>query len=401
MTSAMTRSGTFQTPDAHRPHGKLCRVTPADGRHYFFGYYEKFPWDQSQTRILTGASTFRDRRPNGHDPLAIGYVDAASNAQPLFHQLSQTTCWNWQQGCMLQWFDNQSVIHNIHKPDHTFASQIVDLQGRIVEHFDHPVYTLSPNRDKAYTLNFARLTDLRPGYGYAGAPDAYAAINAPQDDGVFAFDTTGRTQPQLLISTADLAMQVDDAEGKLYKHWVNHIQVSRTGKRIAFLHRWKQQTGRLWWRTRMVVMNADGSDAHSLIAHHNVSHYDWLDDDSLVAWCCGEDQTDGYWFYDASGKTTPYKINEPTFTGDGHCSLSPDGKWMLTDTYPDAQGCRTLYIYRLADGHLIDLGSYFSPNPPDIEIRCDLHPRWSRDGKQVCLDSVHEGFRGIYVLPVA
>jgi Tol biopolymer transport system component len=148
------------------------------------------------------------------------------------------------------------------------------------------------------------------------------------------------------------------------------------------------------------VANADGSDARSLIAHDNVSHYDWLDDDTVVAWCIGEDLTAAYWLYDASGKNQPRRIAEPVFTGDGHCSFSPDGKWMLTDTYPDAHGCRTLYIYRLADGHLIDLGSYFSPSPSDIEIRCDLHPRWSRDGKQVCIDSVHEGFRGIYVLPI-
>tara|TARA_Y100000589_G_scaffold318561_1_gene346158 strand:+ start:865 stop:2058 length:1194 start_codon:yes stop_codon:yes gene_type:complete len=392
-------SPTETTPANHRPHPTLHRVTPADGRHYFFGYYEKFPWDQSQQRLLSNSAPFRDRRPSVNDAMDVGYIDLSNTNH--FHKLAQTTCWNWQQGCMLQWFDNQSIVHNIHAKDGTCASQIVDMHGRIVEHFDQPIYTLSPNRDRAYSLNFARLTDLRPGYGYAGEPDPFATTNAPADDGVFGFDTESRSKPELLISTAHLAQQVGDEGGKQFKHWVNHIQVSRHGKRIAFLHRWSQKTDNLWWRTRMVVANHDGTDARSLIAHHNVSHYDWLDDDTIVAWCIGEDQTVGYWIYDASGRNEPRMINEPTFTGDGHCTFSPDGKWMLTDTYPDGQGCRTLYIYRLADGHLIDLGSYYSPSPSDIEIRCDLHPRWSRDGKQVCIDSVHEGFRGIYVLPVS
>jgi hypothetical protein len=34
-------------------------------------------------------------------------------------------------------------------------------------------------------------------------------------------------------------------------------------------------------------------------------------------------------------------------------------------------------------------------------IRCDLHPRWGRDGRAVCIDSAHEGARQMYVLDVS
>ena len=47
------------------------------------------------------------------------------------------------------------------------------------------------------------------------------------------------------------------------------------------------------------------------------------------------------------------------------------------------------------------LGRFLSPLPFRGEIRCDLHPRWSRDGRQVCFDSVHEGTRQIYVMDVS
>ena len=48
----------------------------------------------------------------------------------------------------------------------------------------------------------------------------------------------------------------------------------------------------------------------------------------------------------------------------------------------------------------MDIGRFFAPRELDGEIRCDLHPRWSRDGTQVCLDSVHEGTRQMYVVEV-
>jgi Tol biopolymer transport system component len=38
--------------------------------------------------------------------------------------------------------------------------------------------------------------------------------------------------------------------------------------------------------------------------------------------------------------------------------------------------------------------------PRLLRLRCDLHPRWSRDSKKVSIDSAHEGSRQIYVLDV-
>jgi len=50
----------------------------------------------------------------------------------------------------------------------------------------------------------------------------------------------------------------------------------------------------------------------------------------------------------------------------------------------------------------VDIGRFHGPTPPDVEIRTDLHPRWSRDGREVCIDSIHEdGSRQMYVLDVS
>ena len=93
-------------------------------------------------------------------------------------------------------------------------------------------------------------------------------------------------------------------------------------------------------------------------------------------------------------------VGEGVLTCDGHCSWSPDRRWVLTDTYPDAENIRTLILYHPETATRVDIGRFYSP--PDLKgpIRCDLHPRWSRDGKQVCIDSAHEDTRQMYVLDV-
>jgi Tol biopolymer transport system component len=89
-------------------------------------------------------------------------------------------------------------------------------------------------------------------------------------------------------------------------------------------------------------------------------------------------------------------------TQDGHNTFSPDRRWLLNDTYPDKQNFRTLYLYDLQQGTRHDLAKLLAqpedfPNP----CRCDFHPRFSRDGQRVSIDSMHEGVRAMYELDVS
>jgi Tol biopolymer transport system component len=87
---------------------------------------------------------------------------------------------------------------------------------------------------------------------------------------------------------------------------------------------------------------------------------------------------------------------------DGHCSDSPDAarRLIANDTYPDAEQRRTLYVFDTATERRTDLGRYYSPPELTQDYRVDLHPRWSRDGRQLCFDSAHEGTRQLYVAEV-
>jgi hypothetical protein len=374
----------------------VAEAVTRGGGHYFFGYYDKTPWDASGRWILGMEAAFMDRPPGAGDSLRIGMIDTAdSNA---WIPLAETRAWNWQQGCMLQWLNggrSKEIIFNDRR-DGRLVSRILNIEKRSERIVDRAVYGVNRSGTHAVSLNFARLHSQRPGYGYAGVPDPWANDPIPADDGLYAVDlTTGATR--LILSVAEAAAMRPRADFGGRVHRFNHVQFSTDERRFACLHRWKLPTEEVG-TTRLLALNIDGSDRRCLADEDMVSHYDWLDNHRVLAWARQHKIGDRYFLFDEkNASATP--VGEPVLTCDGHCSFSPDRQWVLTDTYPDATQHRTLLLYHWTTGRRVDLARLFSPTTR-WEIRCDLHPRWSPDGQKVCIDSVHEGSRRIYVLNV-
>ena len=90
----------------------------------------------------------------------------------------------------------------------------------------------------------------------------------------------------------------------------------------------------------------------------------------------------------------------PELNTDGHCSYSPDGTRIITDTYPNRKRIASIYLCTENDNRARKIARVLSLFKYDNDCRCDLHPRWNREGTKVCIDSVHEGRRGLYVIPV-
>ena len=108
----------------------------------------------------------------------------------------------------------------------------------------------------------------------------------------------------------------------------------------------------------------------------------------------------GYIIFDVRDKSHEI-IGKDFLKEDGHMSYHKDKKWLLTDTYPDEHYMRTLKLYSCDQDQEMVLGKFHAP--PDLkgELRCDLHPCWSRDYRQVAIDSIHEnGNRQVYIIDV-
>lgn len=374
-----------------------ARAITQGPQHHFFGYYDKTPWNLSGRHLLGHAVDFNDRAPQAGDKVSIGIMSPGINNK--FERLADTNAWNWQQGAMTQWHPTDPERRFVYNDcrDNRFVGVERDIEkGELAIH-ERPLYTLLPDGNTAFSLSFSRLATHRPGYGYAGNVDIFAHDPRPAGEGVWRMDLhSGQTE--LIVSLAQLASLAPKPSMQGAWHYVNHIQHSRGGKRIAFFHIWHKDAKS--WEVRLYSCRPDGNELTCLLDTGFISHYDWRDDDTILIWANRPNAPAR--FLMLTHDTPGFEVfGDSNLKEDGHCTFSPDGRWILNDTYPDGHQMRTLMVVRAKDAKRIDIARLYSPKSRWWgEIRCDLHPRWNRDGTQVCIDSVHNGTRQMYVVDV-
>ena len=380
-------------------HLPVKRITPEDGSHYFFGYFDKYPWNKSQRYVLTHKINFMDRQPTGDDTAVIGMIDLQDDNK--FIQLAETKAWCWQQGTMLQWLKDaeNKIIYNDREGD-KFVARILDVKTGEKQTICRPIYCLSDDGRYALSVNFARLDKERPGYGYAGITDPFEGIGHPEADGVWLVDLKENTA-KLIISVDQIVKDFNRPVMDNAASWFNHLLFSPDSKRFAFFHRWREEGG--WHKTHMFTANIDGSDIYPLNLDDMSSHYTWFGNDKIINFA---NQFDHGWnYYEFTDHCKEVKIIGEEFfkKQDGHCSYSNDCKWMLTDSYPNPENGnkRSLYLMNLGENKVYEIGQFYADPSLPIPARCDLHPNWSRDCRTVCIDSIHEGFRGVYIIDVS
>lgn len=302
---------------------------------------------------------------------------------------------------MLQWLPGSKteVIWN-DRQDEMFVSHILDVFTGDKRTLPAPIYALSPDGHQAVFPDFRRLNDMRPGYGYAGIPDPNTHDLAPASVGIWRLNLqTGETE--LLLSFADI-VDVPNPHGdwSAAKHWFNHLLVSPDGARFIFLHRWRKP-GQQGFSTRMLTADQNGENLYVVDPFGGTSHFIWRDPQHVLAWAyhpsCGEK------FYLYKDQSDEVRVVAPDLmTLNGHCTYLPGQRWILNDTYPHGERHQDLYLYDTESQQRHDLGQFYAPPAYVGEWRCDLHPRFSPNGKQVVIDSAHSGHgRQLYLIDIS
>jgi len=129
------------------------------------------------------------------------------------------------------------------------------------------------------------------------------------------------------------------------------------------------------------------------------SHFIWRDPQHILAWSKQPAGPGFYVFEDKQGGKVEI-VGPGMPTKDGHCTYLPGNQWVLCDSYPDRDRNQNPYLYHVPTDRVVPLGHFCSPKEYSGEWRCDTHPRRSRDGRSVTVDSPHLGGRQIHLIDI-
>ena len=386
--------------------GAPRRLTDGPHDHLLASYFGISSWSPDLRYLTVLETDLNKRLPEVADAATIGLVDTADGNR--FIPVAKTVCWNFQEAAMAHWLDNDTFLYNDLR-NGRFVTVIRNWRTGSERIVPHPVSAVAPDGRKALSLNYARLRLTRPDYGYPGeGQDAREGEPWPEDDGLWLVDLkTG--EAKLIVSVASCRGMMPAIRKPGGLAYFCHTVFSRDGSKIFWLARTvdfydkERQIGDKGRQTTSFTCNADGSGVRRCFPDGwGGSHFGWKDGDTIcvTAKRGGNPKDNVHVEFTVGDEGRRRCLGGGLLDWDGHCTYSPDGRWLSTDGYWDVNFERKWALLRLEDGAILPLGKFFVDekyrgNP---YWRCDLHARWRPDGRQLGFNSVHEGSRQVYVI---
>ena len=358
----------------------------------FWGYYDKYPMNKSGLVLLNATLHPTKKKPSANYAIHVLLVNIEYREVLLD---IETKAYNWQQGCRAHWLNDELFILNDFDADRRqyvarvfSASQLVEM-----DRFDYPVQN-SFSVGYFLSINYRRINTLRPDYGYRNRPNMTdTELRRLDNDGIWKIDYSTRKSVLLysLEKIAGFGTKQVDLEAF---HKVNHLIINKAGEKFIFIHRYLKNGMRF---DRLLLADVKGNLLKVLADNEMVSHCCWVNENTIFAYLRGIDNVDSYYSIDIhTGKMTLLENSLFGEYGDGH--PSSNGRFILSDSYPDKTMHQHLLLYDQKNGEAKELGSFFHGLSYNEETRCDLHPRLSPDNKRVFFDSVYSGKRQLYYI---
>ena len=382
-------------------------------KHHLFGFHDLVQTNAKGDLALTLEIDDISHPPLPGESCLSGIVPAGGGE---FIPVHKTHTWNYPQGARQQWIGESDLfVCNDRDENNELVCRVNDArERRVVETLPFPVHCLNAQTRKTFGLNYDRIHACG-GYGYTPGllQKCPRKINdIPDDDGIFIGDLDSR-KSELLVSISQVAVCGEIKPVRTgYPHYLTHLMLNPSGRRIAFLHRYRVPDG--GETTRLMTIGVDGTGLRCL-ARGSLSHFTWISDDEVFIW--GKDERTLSKMREAACLRIPgvlqaamlakrmirvirgvnktksnvdSKVQDRAFLvikdnadqvtigkdgigvliEDGHPMAQPGNlHWLVSDTYPDQSGKRWLYFYDVSTKKRYDVAQFqrlFAV--PDIKV---------------------------------
>lgn len=406
-----------------------------DNSSNWFGYYNYDTLNYDQTKMLCNRLPVDGIAPQKGMSIELGYYDIPSGD---WHHIGESDSWNWQQGAMMQWLpgegNEKKVIYNC-SCDGQLVAKIYDIATGESKDINWSIYGITPDGKKSISLNLERSYWCRA-YHYESVVNPKYDCRIAEDDGIFEIDLENNTRKRI-ISIQDIIATDPRPDFPTLKHWVEHIMINKTGTKFCFLHRFSPEFNVNLYQTRLFIADIDGSNLQVISDWDKVdwSHFGWNRDSFSIYSVAnnkvastykdlGQSSTKKvtlkqlvfkilvkvakimpasirkklkggksyyqYYEMDTEGKFVLKELfNQSFFNIDGHPSFTEDGRYMITDSYPDDKQFQRLIVFDIETKKGIVIAQLFA-NYHKTPASCDLHPKLCRNNQYLVVDTAYD-----------
>lgn len=367
----------------------LCIIEPkkiihiySSEYHYFYGYYNQPAFSANDELIVFHQI---EKKFDFNIEAKIQLYNLKTNS---IEEVTETNAWNFQQGSMVQFKSNSNEVIYFNNYDSDIGYHTVEYNISSNEHVKYPRPFYVINSFSNYlSLNFERLQEYAVGYGYlnkSGRP------LDDDNDGIW-FGTLNGSEPKLIITINQLKKFFKDDENR--SAYVNHLEFIPNSDDFIFIYRYLKEDGTFY--SRLVKYDSLKAKLIPLIDNYgHVSHFCWENENTLFIYTTNNYKKRAFYFLDInSGRLKEFCCN--SMKEDGHPSFNKDNRYLINDTYPNEKRFQYLYLYDFEMNICYDIDKLRAPIKYFDEFRCDLHPRWSNNGKYILIDTTERGLRGL------
>jgi hypothetical protein len=355
----------------------------------FFGYYDKCPENTKGIILYNELKICKDNANKKKLNVVI------QSGEEIIYK-TPSHAWNYQQGCRAHWLSDDKFVYN----DFCFEkmrliAKVVNIsEGFSTITYDYPVQD-SYNDTFYVSLNYHKLTELTPEYGYQ---DCYmhpeTKLNAYDIDGIHICSYLTHKLIGFVSLAEIIELGSDECQSHNASHLVNHVMISPNGQKCIFIHRFFLN-GRRY--DRLILLDIYSMQLSILADNEMVSHCCWADDSTVIGFLRGNNGENRYWTINLETKEqASLEIEDKLSFSDGHPSVTKE--WMITDTYPNKARYQKLILLNRITNDATVLGEFLSNLKFSGGLRCDLHPRFSTTGNNIFFDSTFSGKRKLYRL---